>query len=198
MKEKYAKEPVFPDLQNKWQSGWRWPLKSVNHSNRLSRTRSCLNAKAWAPPCSLSRASVSPKFFLQSGLPNGPQRTQEDPRGLKRSFQSLQFAADSWTKESWMPTACNFSAQVIVCQGPNPLLFALSNSKCIPRSLLCILSRASLVYISLVWGNSETSNLTNGRSALLRLLASHWKANKVNFLLSDVRSRQTRTKLCKT
>ena len=133
------------------------------------------------------------------------KKTQEDSRGLLDSYppfwqkiQSLQFAADSWTRESWMPTACNFSAQVILCQGPNPLLFALSNSKCIRRSLLCILSRASLVYISLVWGNSETSNLTNGRSDLLRLLASHWKANKVNFLLSDVRSRQTGTKLRKT
>ena len=86
MKEKYAKEPVLPDLQNKWQSGWWWPLKIVNHNIRLSRTRSCLSAKAWARPCSLCRASVSPKFCHQSGLPNGPQRTQEDQRGLKRDY----------------------------------------------------------------------------------------------------------------
>ena len=54
-----------------------------------------------------------------------------------------------------MPTECNFSVQVIVCQGLNALLtllFGLSNSKWVCRSLLyllCILSHAFLVYISL-------------------------------------------------
>ena len=104
--------------------------------------------------------------FSQGCLPALKERkkTQEDSRGVFNHF-SLQQILEQ--KNLWMPTACIFSAQVILCQGPRSLLFALSNSKCVCRSLLCILSRASLVYISLVWGNSEASNLTNGRSALI-------------------------------
>ena len=127
----HRNEPVVPDLQNKWQTGWWWPPKivEVNHSNRLSRTRSCVNANddikldPIRVRSAILWAYVSPKCCLQSGLPNGTQRTREDywirmqhPDRVLNHF-SLQQILEQ--KESWMPTECNFSVQVIVCQGLN-------------------------------------------------------------------------------
>ena len=148
--QKYGKEPVVPDLQNKWQTGWWWPPKivEVNHSNRLSRTRSCLNAKAWAHPCSPGNLVMG---CLQSGLPQGTQRTQEDywipiqhpDRVLNHS--RLQQTLEQKNRVCQL-NVYNFSAKVIVCQGLNALLFARLNSNWVCRSPLyiCHLLRFSI------------------------------------------------------